>query len=83
MTPTRLASTAVRNVAATMRARTKVSTATNQVTLSTNPPAQGLQSFLPSQPTAAADQPQAAAGTQPLVVTQEAGEQTEEPVVQT
>ena len=73
----------MRNLAATMRARTKVSAATNQVTLAMTPPAQVLPSFLPSQPTAASDQPQAAAATQPLVVTQEAGEQIEVLVVQT
>ena len=83
LTPARLASIAVRNVAATMRASTTFSTATNQVKLAATPPAQMLPSFLPSQPTATADQLQAAAATQPLVVTQKAGEQTEEPVVQT
>ena len=40
------------------------------VTLGTTSPAQVLPSFLPSQPTAAAAQPQATAVTQPLVVTQ-------------
>ena len=55
LTPTRLVTTAVRNVASTMRARTTVSTATNHVTLATTPPAQVLPSFLPSQHTAAAD----------------------------
>ena len=83
LTPKILTSTAVRNVAATMRARATVSTASNQVTLTTTPPAQVLPSILPSQPTAAADQPLAAAAAQPLVVTREAGEQIEEPVVKT
>ena len=73
----------MRNVTETMRATTTVSTAANQMTLEATPPAQVLPSFLPSQPTAAADQPQAAAATQPLIVTQESGEQTEEPVVET
>ena len=55
LTPTPLASNAVRNVAAKMRASTTVSAGKKQVTLATTPPAQVLPSFLPSQHTAAAD----------------------------